>query len=283
MKKYYLLHLQQFADGGDAAGASGDMSQAAAGSTGEETQQAAAAETRPSFDDLIKGDYKEDYDKSVQKIIRQRFARAKADEEKLTKIAPILQALSTKYGVDASDIDGIAKYVGEDDAMYEDAAYKAGMTVEQYKQYSRVMAENERLTREREANEQRRKANEWVRQNEPVVEQLKAEFPDFDLQTMMQNEQFVRMVSPNNPYAVGIREAYLAMNMDKILPNAMGYTAQEVAKKTASTIARRGSRPVEGGMSGQAGSKAGTDVSKMTNAEIADYVLRAQRGEHITL
>ena len=279
-KKIYLLHLQQFADGGT-DGDSGVASQDAAGNPGEATTQdaAAAQETKATFEDLIKGEYKEDYDKSVQKIMRQRFAKAKANEDKLSKIEPILDALASKYGTTADDIDSIVKYVGEDDAMYEDAALQAGMTVDQYKNYSRVMAENQRLLAERQANEQRQAANAQLAQWREEEQQLKQEFPNFDLDTLIQNETFYRMVGQGIP----LRNAYIAMDADGILQGAMNYTAQQVARKTATTIAQRGSRPVEGGMSGQASAKVATDVSKLSNAEIAEYVLRAQRGEHITL
>ena len=277
MKYFYMLHLQQFADGGN----SGDASQAAAGTTGEGTEQAAAAgnETRATFEDLIKGEYKEDYDKAVQKIVRQRFSRAKADEEKLNKMAPILQALASKYGTDAEDIDSIAKYIEEDDELYEEAALKAGLTVDQYKRFSRMEAENQRLQAERQLNEQRRVAQQqydiWLEESE----KLKAEFPDFDLNTYLPDERFQRLLKN----VVGLREAYIALDADRILPGAMAYTAQQVAKKTAASIAQRGLRPMEGALSGQASSKAKTDVSKMTNAEIAEYVRRASRGERIAL
>lgn len=276
MRKF-LLYLQRFADSGSEG--AGDSTQAAAG-TGE-TEQAAAAETKASFEDLIKGEYKEDYDKAVQKIVRQRFSKAKANEEKLGKMTPIMQALASKYGVDAEDIDSIAKYVGEDDALYEEAAYKAGLTVEQYKHLSVIEAENQRLKAEREANEERRAANEWYEQKVQEAEQLKAEFPDFDLDSMLQDQRFVNLIHPRNPYAVPMREAYLAMHMDQILPGAMEQTAKQVAKKTADTIRQRGARPVEGGMSGQAASKVHVDVSKLTNDEIADYARRAMLGERI--
>lgn len=282
MKRFYVLRLQRFADGGSEGADSGVTSQDAAGNPGEATQSqdaAAAQETKASFEDLIKGEYKEDYDKSVQKIMRQRFAKAKANEDKLTKIGPILDALASKYGVTADDIDSIAQYVSEDDAMYEEAAMKANMTVDQFKNYSRVMAENERLKAERQANEQRQAANAQLAQWREEEAQLKQEFPNFDLDTLIQNETFYRMVGQGIP----LRNAYIAMDADGILQGAMSYTAQQVAKKTATTIAQRGSRPVEGGMSGQASAKVATDVSKLSNAEIAEYVLRAQRGEHITL
>lgn len=273
---FFKLFLQQFSDG--AAGA-GDSSQAAAGDTGEGTQAAAAEtpETRVSFEDLIKGEYKADYDKAVQKIVRQRFASAKADQERLSKMDPIMQALAAKYGADPNDIDSIAKFIEEDDELYEEAALKEGLTVDQYKRIARIEAENQRLLAERQMNEQRRAANqqyqEWLEQ----AEQVKAEFPNFDLNVCLQDEQFQRMLRSG----VSLRNAYAAMDIDQILPGAMSYTAQQVARKTASTIAQRGNRPTEGGLSGQAASKAHTDVSKLTNAEIADLVRKASAGEQI--
>lgn len=284
-KKFFALRLQRFADGGTdggSEGASGVTSQDAAGSTGaDSTQDAAAAaqETKVSFDELIKGEYKEDYDRAVQKIVRQRFAKAekqaKANEEQLGKMAPIMQALASKYGVNADDIDSIAKYVNEDDAMYEDAALQAGMTVDQYKQYAHVMAENQRLIAERQANEQRRAMNEQVQRWRAEEQQIKTEFPDFDLDSLIQDESFNRMVQSGVP----LRSAYIAMEADHILPAAMSYAAQQGAIKAQATIAQRGSRPVEGGMSGQAASKVATDVSKMSDAEIADMAARIMRGE----
>ena len=293
MVKFYLLHLQQFAEGtaGDSGGDT--SSQAAAGTAGdgakgaddadstEGTDQDAADEQqetqKATFEELIKGDYKEDYDKAVQRIIRQRFSKAKANEDKLNQMAPILDALASKYGTKSDDIASIAKYVSEDDAMYEDAAYKAGMTVEQYRDYSRVMAENARLKAEHEANEQRRAQNEQVMRWREEERALQAKYPGFDLDSMIGNETFSRMIASGGP----LENAYVAMNMDNILPGAMAQTARQVAKKTADTIRQRGNRPVEGGMSGQAASKVGSDVSKLTNAEIAEMHERILRGELI--
>ena len=268
----FKLLLQQFAD-------AGDTSQAAAG-TGEVTEQAAAAEeTRASFEDLIKGEYKEDYDKSVQKILRQRLSGARENEAKLAKLAPIMQALASKYGADVNDIDSIAKYVDEDETLYEEAAYKAGMTVDQYKRYSQMEAENNRLIAERRMNEQRRAAQEKYNQWLEEAEQIKSEYPGFDLNTLLQNETFQRLLRDG----VDLKSAYIACDTDNVLSGAMTYTAQQVARKTSDTIAQRGNRPVEGGMAGQASAKAKTDVSKLSSAEIADLVKRASHGEIINL
>ena len=277
MKKwFYLLRLQRFAEGGSEGAGTGDTSQDAAGSAGEATpQDAAAQETqKATFEEMLKAnpDYKEAYDKSMQKAIRQRFAKAKAAEDRWAKAVPILNVYAAKYGVDPEDLDAMQEAVDKDYSLYEERAYGNGLTVEQQIKMDKLTAENNRLREERQAEALQRSREAWLRQREAEAAELKQEFPDFDLSAMMQNERFIPM-----------REAYIAMNADGILQGAMSYTAQQVAKKTATTIAQRGSRPVEGGMSGQASAKVATDVSKLSNAEIAEYVLRAQRGEHITL
>ena len=272
-RKDYRLNLQRFADSSEA----GETSEAVA--AGESTEQAAAAnETKASFEDLIKGEYRQDYEKKVKDIVNRRFAKANANETKLSKMAPIMQALATKYGTNPDDIDSIAKFIDEDESLYEDAAYKAGMSVDQYKRFSQIQAENQRLMAERQMNEQRRAAQEKYAEWQEEAETIKADFPNFDLDSLLQDPNFQTLLREG----IGLRQAYIAMDADNILPEVMGYTAQQVAKKTAATIAQRGSRPTEGGMSGQAAAKARTDVSKLSNADIAELVKRATAGEQIS-
>lgn len=269
----YILFLHRF----DEAGVT---SQAAAESTGVDAEQAAAAgnETKVSFDELINGEYREDYEKAVTKVVRQRLSGARANEAKLAKMEPIMQALASKYGTEADDIDTIAKYVGEDESLYEDAAMRAGLTVDQYKRMAQIEAENRRLVAERELNEQRRAADAQVEKWREEAEQIKAEFPDFDLATMIQDERYRALVT-NAECPLSLKEAYVAMKMDDILPQVMGYTAQEVAKKTAATIAQKGSRPTEGGISNRAAARVNTDVSKLSNAEIAEMARLIKAGK----
>lgn len=289
MRKIYRLHLQRFAEAGDAS------SQAAAGGTGADTQQAAAAETtgnteteapqKASFKEMIKAEYKEDFDREVQGILKSRLAKAKQTEQKATqyqqqlqKLGPLLQAMAVKYNVNADDIDSIVKFAEEDEELYEEAAAREHMDVSQYMRFSKLEQENARIREQQKLDQERRIAQERYNQWLQESEQIKGEFPDFDLNTCIQNERFQQLLRSG----VGLRDAYMVMNIDNILPEAMSYTAQQVARKTADTIAQRGLRPVEGGISNRAASKASTDVSKLSNAQIAEYVRRTMAGERIT-
>ena len=68
------------------------------------TSTAASEDKAVNFENLIKGEYKDEFDKRVQNIINKRFSSAKANEEKLNALNPMLDMLASKYGKDSSDV-----------------------------------------------------------------------------------------------------------------------------------------------------------------------------------
>lgn len=265
----------------DGEGATGDAGQAAAVNTGASTTTDAGSNDDVSFDSLVgkDGKYRAEFDKKVQDIVNKRFSKAKAAEERLAKLDPIIATLAGKYGHDAADIDAIAKSVDSDASMFEDQAYNAGMSVEQYRNFVKVQQENSRLKAEREEAEKQHRAQEILDSLNAEAQALKQKYPSFDLDAELQNPTFVNLVRSQ----VGLEAAYIALHKDEIIPGAMAYTAQAVAKKTADTIAARGARPLEGGISGQAAATIKTDVSKMTKEDRAAVALRAMMGERVSL
>lgn len=88
------MKLQLFADAA-AAAASSDSGEASAGSDAGDkavTPSDSPAE-RQTFDSLIKGRYKKEFDQRVQAILRERFRANAADREKLAKMEPEMEAL----------------------------------------------------------------------------------------------------------------------------------------------------------------------------------------------
>ena len=82
------------------------------------TGDAGDAGKKPSFQELIEGEYKAEFGEYVQNVIRQRFKANAENEEKLGKMTPIMEMLGQKYDIDPNDIDRIAKVVGDDDSLY---------------------------------------------------------------------------------------------------------------------------------------------------------------------
>lgn len=129
--EFKTMNLHLF-DGAAAEGGSESAAQAqvAESTAGEETAKA-------TFDDLINGDYKEDFQSKVDEIIQKRFKNSKKSEEKLEKLAPVIEMFASRYGVDGDfdslDVDKLKSFVEEDDSFYEQAAIDAGMDTKTFK------------------------------------------------------------------------------------------------------------------------------------------------------
>ena len=282
------LRLNLF-DGGEgasapAAGAASVTGAATGNEVGAEGTENAAdttqAETgRPSFKDLIKGDYKQEADEYIQNIVRSRVRDSKKDKDTIALQAEILGTVAAKYGLDGSDLDALREKVSEDDAYIEQAAMEEGLTTDQYRRirdaeqkaaaYEAHMAEAER----ERATQQ--KVAEW----QAEAERVKQVFPDFDLATEMQNPTFQKQLR----LGIDMQSAYVSLHQAEILQGAMRYTAQEVRKATANDIAARGARPRENASSARASATVRTDVSKLTKADREALSRRALSGEIINL
>lgn len=282
------LRLDLF-DGGESAAApaagSASVTGAATGNeVGAEGTENPADTTqtetgRPSFKDLIKGDYKQEADEYIQNIVRSRVRDSKKDKDTIALQAEILGTVAAKYGLDGSDLDALREKVSEDDAYIEQAAMEEGLTTDQYRRirdaeqkaaaYEAHMAEAER----ERATQQ--KVAEW----QAEAEQVKQVFPDFDLATEMQNPTFQKQLR----LGIDMQSAYVSLHQAEILQGAMRYTAQEVRKATANDIAARGARPRENASSARASATVRTDVSKLTKADREALSRRALSGEIINL
>jgi hypothetical protein len=102
------------------------------------------------FENLIKGEYKSEFDARVQNIINKRFGKVQQTEEQMKSLQPVLDMLSQKYGVDKGDFDSLSKAIQDDDAYYEDEALQKGLSVKQLKEMKKLERENENLRKAQE-------------------------------------------------------------------------------------------------------------------------------------
>ena len=243
-----------------------------------EVQEAATPDRNAEFEKLIRGEYKDLYNQRVQDTIQKRLKSTQETVDKFNAMSPMLDMLSRKYGVDASDIDGLSKAIEEDDAYYEDEAMEKGISVQQLKEIRKMERENAEL--KRQMNEKATQENAaklyaaWMDQ----AQQAKAVYPSFNLEAEMQNPQFVNLLRSN----VDVRTAFEVLHKDEILPAAMQYTAKTVEQKLAKKIAAGGARPVENGISSQSAARVKSDVSQLSKADRDEIIRRVQRGEKIS-
>ena len=242
-----------------------------------EVQQTAAPDLEAEFEALIKGKYKAQYDARTQDTIQKRLKGSKETVDKYNALAPTLEMLGKKYGVDAGDIEALNKAIQEDDSYYEEEAIEKGITVQQLKEIRKMERENADLKAQMEEAQRQENGKKlyaaWMQQ----ADEAKKVYPTFDLRAEMNNPRFVDLLRSN----IDVRTAYEVLHKDEIIPAAMQFTAQAVESKLAKKIASNGARPSENGMSSQSAAVVKSDVSQLSKADRAEIIRRVQRGEKI--
>ncbi len=245
-----------------------------------ETQKA----EKPTFEDLIKGEYKSDFDARVDGIVKNRLKNAKQAEEQLKSHEPLLQMLAEKYGADAADVKSLMKALEEDDSFYEEEAIKKGMSVKDLREIKKMQRENAELksvidqANRRQEEEHQAKAiySDWLKQSEA----LKQKFPSFNLEAEMQNPEFVQAM---NVRGMTVEKAFMLAHLNEIQPQLMQMTAEKVEQKVVNRIKARNERPAENGTAAYNASvirKA--DPRQLDKNDLAEIERRVRAGERIS-
>ena len=280
------INLQLFAEGGEGATAasSGDGAD-----TGVQADPAAnqgveanpeAKEDRQQAYAKFKNDFKDEYKSDVESMMRDRLKNIHSEKDELSKrittLNPLVEMLSTKYGVEPTDIEGLVKAFEEDDSNYEQAAYARDMSVEQFRAIDKIERENRSY---REQEEQRKRQEQVGRWNQEADE-LKKIYPSFDPETELKNEQFRKLLGTG---VVDMRTCYEVAHRDDIMRGAMQFTAEKAAEKVANSVMANASRPSENGLSSQAAAVSRLDINNLSREQMADLKRRAANGESINL
>ena len=253
--------------------------------TVEETEVETAPKETKSFEELIKGEYKKDFDERVQNIINQRFKDHKSLQEKLEKLSPLEEFLTKRYGKEAGDYQGMLDALLDEDALFEQQAISEGKSTDELKQKIRNEVERDKFRRENEAlrqqltlRENQEREAESQRLFQQDVEKVKQYYPNFDVASEMQNPKFVGFLRAG----VDMKGAYEATHMDELMRGALHYTAQKVTEQVVNNVKAKAARPAENGVMGGASAVTKTDVSKLTKADRAEISKRIARGERIS-
>lgn len=235
-----------------------------------------------AFDEMVKkgGEYSEQFNKRTQDIINKRFKETKGLEEKIHSYDPIMQTLSAKYGVDASDIEGIAKALESDNSMFEEQAYKEGLTPEQYRQKLALERENAELKKAEEDRRSLEASNKiyagWVEDAQALSQKYGREI---DLSIECQNPDFTKLLGDG----VSLEAAYNAIHYEEMLNGAMAATATHVEQALVNSISSRAGRPVENGAQSSNTQVFKSDVNNFTDEDMKEIARRVEAGEKIYL
>jgi hypothetical protein len=240
-------------------------------------------EAQESFEDLIKGRFKSDFESRVQGIIQDRL---RGSREREAKLNPILEMVASRYGIDTSDmanldLDALSDKIAGDNSQYEQEAMDKGLDVETVAKLHRLERMETQKQRERE---ELAKQTEVQRHLEGMIRQeaeVKKLYPNFDLQAELQNPAFVRLTAPG--VGVDVRTAYEVVHRDEMRGAEMQFAAQKSAQRIAASVQANGKRPAENGVSGSVGAVSKSDPSQWNKEDRAEVKRRVLSGEKIYL
>ena len=202
----------------------------------------------------------------------------------------LMQALQEKYGTDASDLVALTEAVRngavKDDNYYEKLAMEKGVSTKTARELDKLESQNKQLTEQQQLIRQMERQREqqariaelqagWDRE----AEQLKAQYPDFNMAEVLANPEVEKMMRSG----VSMTNAYRSAYFDHILKQQQAATAKQVEQGVVNRMQQRNARPGENGTRPGGAVQTKIDVSHMSRKEMEEMEKRVMRGEVITL
>ena len=309
-----LLNLQLFGEGGGDGGDGGSASatgEALGGISGENKELASIPEkakkyyqkamektpkaTKPSeptqptteptvttdklsYADLIKSDdYKDEHKAYMEKTIGDRLKKYKGLEDNYGRALSTLEIVANKYGVnpDSEDFLGeLTKKIEADDSYYENYAMEHDISTDEARRIVTMERKVAQIEAEKQAQAKQEQMRQHMMQLQQNAQKTKAQFPQFDLETEMQNEKFRRLCAVNNGDTTS---AYMACHWNEILPATVQMASKQIESQTAQAIASNKARPIENGLSSSAPSVVAQDFSKMSLKDLRAFADEQRR------
>lgn len=275
--------LQLFADGAAAAEGSGTDGVApvetGAVTTAVENTSEAPNSPEESFEDLIKGKYKADFDKRMQAAIKKRVGDTNALKAENAKMREALEVAMQRYGTKDGDWDALTNALLEDDQYLEKEAYEKGIDKETLLQMKRIEHENEKLKANQAELERKARAEQAYQKLLAEQNEVLQIYPNFNLDVEVQNPQFESLVRNG----IDLKTAYEVVHHNEILPQAIKFASDKTKEDVSRAIASGMARPSELGAGALNSPSGKVDVSKLTREQREDLKRRAMAGERIVL
>lgn len=243
-------------------------------------------ERRKAFGELLRGEYADLTEELMQNAVTEATRRLEASPA----MKGLMQALQEKYGTDASDLVALTEAVRngavKDDNYYEKLAMEKGVSTKTARELDKLESQNKQLTEQQQLIRQMERQREqqariaelqagWDRE----AEQLKAQYPDFNMAEVLANPEVEKMMRSG----VSMTNAYRSAYFDHILKQQQAATARQVEQGVVNRMQQRNARPGENGTRPGGAVQTKIDVSHMSRKEMEEMERRAMRGEVITL
>lgn len=243
-------------------------------------------ERRKAFGELLRGEYADLTEELMQNAVTEATRRLEASPA----MKGLMQALQEKYGTDANDLVALTEAVRngavKDDAYYEKLAMEKGVSTKTARELDKLESQNKQLTEQQQLIRQMERQREqqariaelqagWDRE----AEQLKAQYPDFNMAEVLANPEVEKMMRSG----VSMTNAYRSAYFDHILKQQQAATAKQVEQGVVNRMQQRNARPGENGTRPGGAVQTKIDVSHMSRKEMEEMEKRVMRGEVITL
>ncbi len=243
-------------------------------------------ERRKAFGELLRGEYADLTEELMQNAVTEATRRLEASPA----MKGLMQALQEKYGTDANDLvaltEAVRSGVVKDDAYYEKLAMEKGVSTRTARELDKLESQNRHLTEQQQMIQQmeRQRVQQariaelqagWDRE----AEQLKAQYPDFNMAEVLANPEVEKMMRSG----VSMTNAYRSAYFDHILKQQQAATARQVEQGVVNRMQQRNARPGENGTRPGGAVQTKIDVSHMSRKEMEEMEKRVMRGEVITL
>ena len=293
MKNLYYLNLHLFGEGGAEgvgtnAGANEGYTSEVDTDDNDSGYDAGTVDTpvdkAKQFEELINGEYADEFNAAHQKRFNGRYAEMKKHQERADELqgqldgyGPIVDMMRDKYGID--DPVKLLEAMTADDSLFEAEGAEDGMSGKAKREFLQMKRQNEKVNAWLEA-ENREKA---IRENQRILlaraDEVKATFPDFDLARELKNPEFEKRVKAG----MDMEEAYKLIHYDELITGAIKTAKSKAAEEVVSNITARGKRPRENGTGKGVPGNADFSINNLTleQREILDYAI--QRGERDVL
>ena len=214
---------------------------------GQASAQGAEKSIEDRWNEAKKGEFADLYGRDVASAVQERFKNQKDAKAELDKLGPMLNVLMERAGV--KSVDDLVNHVMDDDSLYEEAAEEMGMPVAAYKQFKQLEAQRDELQKREQQSIQERMIHDHFAKLANQAAEMQKQFPDFDLQAELKNEEFFKMTSPE--VGIPVRDAYFAIHHNELAPQMMAYGMERAKQQMGQTIQAQRKRPAEGAMKAQ--------------------------------
>lgn len=231
-------------------------------------------ERREKFKALIGGEYKDLFREEFQETFNRRFKDYKTQGERLSSLAPIVEALMARYKIADGDLSKLQKAIEGDTGYIQNSAKEKGMPPEQVQAMERLRLDNAIMKAARAHENTDRQAMGQLARWATEGEQVKGDYEGFDMARESKNPRFLALLRAGVP----MRHAYEVLHLGDIKDD----TARKTEKRVVDGIRAKGARPPENGMSGGSGILVKSDVSRLTRRDREEIARRALQGEKIS-